>query len=117
MRNLVEKLRAWRTEDQSTMVHWDNWRHAIADGCKASWPRDGFESLMSCQYELRDEAAAEIVSLRAQVETLTVKLDDARYQVAAGDRLRDAVSKSYLDPDVEDARDAYDASKTNPPRP
>lgn len=30
------------------MERWDSWRAYIADGGKASWPRDAFESLIDC---------------------------------------------------------------------
>ena len=31
---------------EDIMKHWDRWRKYIADGGKASWPRDAFESLL-----------------------------------------------------------------------
>uniref|UniRef100_A0A6H1ZMB2 Uncharacterized protein n=1 Tax=viral metagenome TaxID=1070528 RepID=A0A6H1ZMB2_9ZZZZ len=31
---------------EEIMKQWDSWRKYIADGGKASWPRDAFESLV-----------------------------------------------------------------------
>jgi hypothetical protein len=31
---------------ENIMQHWDSWRKYIAEGGKASWPRDAFESLL-----------------------------------------------------------------------
>ena len=31
---------------EGIMAEWDSWRKYIAEGGKASWPRDAFESLL-----------------------------------------------------------------------
>lgn len=42
------------------MGMWDRWRRYIAEGGRASWPRDAFESLL-------DTHDAEVEALRAQL--------------------------------------------------
>jgi len=39
--------------DNEIMKNWDRWRKYIANGGKASWPRDEFESLVDELCELR----------------------------------------------------------------
>ncbi len=35
-----------KVDRESIMKQWDSWRQYIADGGKASWPRDAFEALL-----------------------------------------------------------------------
>lgn len=64
---LVERLEAYTPEEyERTMRGWDQWRKAIADGCKASWPRDAFESHLDAWHQEAKEAAAAIKRLQAE---------------------------------------------------
>lgn len=47
-----------RLNREKTMQQWDSWREYIANGGKASWPRDQFENLIDFyekQIELYEE--------------------------------------------------------------
>jgi hypothetical protein len=46
---------------EAIMQRWDKWRKRIAEGCKASWPRDEFEMLLDAYDE-------EIARLKAELE-------------------------------------------------
>jgi len=46
---------------ETIMQRWDKWRKRIAEGCKASWPRDEFEMLLDAYDE-------EIARLKAELE-------------------------------------------------
>jgi hypothetical protein len=46
---------------EKVMREWDSWRKYIAEGGKASWPRDAFEALL----DFFDEQQTEIEQLRA----------------------------------------------------
>ena len=48
---------------EEIMQQWDRWRAYIADGGKASWPRDAFESLL-------DRHEEEISDLKRQIDVL-----------------------------------------------
>jgi hypothetical protein len=38
-------------DEKVIMAQWDKWRHYIANGGVASWPRDEFENLIDCHRE------------------------------------------------------------------
>jgi len=40
---------------EEIMKQWDVWRKYFANGGKASWPRDAFESLLDYYEEIIDE--------------------------------------------------------------
>jgi len=54
-RGALERILAFVTDDER-MTHWDSWRAYIANGGKASLPRDGFESLLDWIAEEAREA-------------------------------------------------------------
>lgn len=58
----------WDTRED-IMRHWDSWRRYIANGGKASWPRDAFESLLDYYDERLAERAPPAV-VAALVEAL-----------------------------------------------
>ena len=41
-----------KTDRESLMKAWDSWRKYIAEGGKASWPRDAFESVVDSYKEI-----------------------------------------------------------------
>ncbi|NTF17411.1 hypothetical protein G6L37_03165 [Agrobacterium rubi] len=63
-------LRQPLVDDERIMTHWDSWRLYIAEGGRGSWPRDGFEMLLSSLDGEREDAADEIDRLRARIADL-----------------------------------------------
>ena len=45
-----------KIDRKQIMKQWDAWRKYIAEGGKASWPRDAFEGLLDYFEELLEDA-------------------------------------------------------------
>jgi len=95
------------------MKQWDSWRKYIADGGKASWPRDAFESLLDGFQEKIGEGSSSLVhdmvsqgrSVEGKKDILLLKLNKrlAIYQKAIN-KIDDYFEYRYAQFDREEIR-------------
>lgn len=80
MNEIVNRLREPMLSDDR-MRGWDAMRKYIAEGGKASWPRDNLESWLDAADQDRTEAAAYIERLEAEFGFLLDRLGDFETQI------------------------------------